>query len=177
MSDAKEKMQKAIEHLKSEFSTIRTGRANPEILSKIQVDYYGSMVPLKQVASITVPEPMMLILTLFDKGAIKSVEKAIQASDLGLNPAVDGTIIRLRFPDLTEERRRDLVKITKKMSEEAKVALRNLRRDCNDAIKAHKDYTDDIKKQMQEEIQKDTDLFTKQVDQLTADKEAEIMKL
>ncbi len=174
---SEDKMNKAFDRLKSSFSTIRTGRANPEVLSKIMVEYYGSMVPIKQITSISVPEPMVLLLTLFDKGAAKAVEKAIQTSDLGLNPQIDGAVIRLRFPDLTEDRRKELVKQIKKMSEESKVALRNIRRDEIESLKADKSMAEDMSKKMQEDIQKHTDHFTKLVDQLTADKEAEIMKI
>jgi ribosome recycling factor len=177
MSDVKSKMQKSIDTLKEHFATVRTGRANPDILSKIQVDYYGSMVPIKQVASISVPEPMTLMLTLFDKGSVKAVEKAIMTSDLGLNPAVDGTIIRLRFPDLTEDRRKELAKLVKKMAEDSKIALRNIRRDAIDQLKADKAIPEDQLKKQQDDIQKDTDHFTKLADQLAADKEAEIMKI
>lgn len=172
-----DKMKKTVEGLKSHLGTIRTGRANPDVLSKISAEYYGSMVPLKQLANISVPEPMMLTLTMFDKSAVKSVEKALQASDLGLNPNVDGTVIRLRFPDLTEERRKDLVKLVKKSSEEFKVTLRNLRRDFLDELKADKSNSEDDLKKMQEEIQKVTDIYSKQIDQLITDKETEIMKI
>jgi ribosome recycling factor len=173
----KDKMSKAVDRLKSHFTTIRTGRANPDVLAKIQVEYYGSMVPLKQVANVTVPESMTLMLTLFDKGAVKAVEKAILSSDLGLNPAVDGTTIRLRFPDLTEDRRKELVKVIKKQAEEAKIALRNLRRDFLEDLKKNKDVPEDQAKKLQDDVQKQTDHFTKLIDQSTAEKEAEVMKI
>ncbi len=178
MIDAlKDKMSKAIDHLKSTFGTIRTGRANPDVLSKIQVEYYGSMVPLKQVANVTVPENMTLLLTLFDKSAVKAVEKALLASDLGLNPNVDGTVIRLRFPDLTEERRKELVKVIKKYSEECKIVIRNLRRDFLEDLKKDKNTPEDQAKKLQDEVQKQTDHFIKLIDQSTAEKEAEVMKI
>jgi len=172
-----EGLTKTIARFKDALSTIRTGRANPDVLSKINVEYYGSMVPLKQLANISVPETMMLQLTLFDKGAVKAVEKGILASDLGLNPTVDGTIIRLRFPDLTEDRRKDLVKLTKKMAEEYRVAIRNQRRDALEKLKSDKTLPEDEVKKLQDEIQKQTDHYTKQVDSVSAEKEAEIMKI
>lgn len=180
ITDLKDKMDKTIERMKSQFSTYRTGRANPDVLAKVQVEYYGSMVNIKQVASVSVPEPMTLQLTLFDKSVIKAVEKAIQASDLGLNPMVDGTIIRLRFPELTEERRKELVKMVKKQAEESKVALRNIRRDTVDALKTqekNKEINEDESKRLQEEIQKQTDHFIHLIDQLTLEKEKDIMRI
>ena len=175
-----DKMEKTIERMKSQFSTYRTGRANADVLAKVTVEYYGSMVPLKQVASISVPEPMTLQLTLFDKSVIKSVEKAIQASDLGLNPMVDGTIIRLRFPELTEQRRKDLVKMVKKQAEESKIAVRNIRRDAVEGLKAkekNKDINEDESKKIQEDIQKQTDHYIHVIDLMTADKEKDIMRI
>ena len=174
------KMQKTVESFKGQLGTIRTGRANPDILSRIQVDYYGSMVPIKQVANITVPESMTLLLNVFDRSAVKSVEKAILTSDLGLNPQTDGSSIRLRFPDLTQERRKDLVKIVKKESEEAKISLRNIRRDAVDSVKSDekaKHLAEDASKRAQEDIQKQTDHFIKLIDQITQEKESEIMTL
>jgi len=180
MSDINDKMQKVIERTKGQFTSFRSGRANPDILAKVQVDYYGSMVPIKQVANVTVPEPMMLMLTVFDKSAIKAIEKAIQASDLGLNPMTEGSAIRLRFPELTEERRKDLVKLVKKTAEESKVVLRNIRREAVDELKAQekaKTITEDESKKEQEDIQKQLDHFIKIVDTMTHDKENEIMKI
>ncbi len=179
-NELKEKMEKTIEHTKAQYATYRTGRANPEVLSRILVEYYGQMVSIKQVASVSVPESMTLQLSIFDKSAVKAVEKAIQASDLGLNPSVDGTVIRLRFPELTEERRKDLVKVIKKHAEESKIGIRNVRRDAVDALKAKekgKEISEDECKKQQEDIQKMTDHYIHVVDQITVEKEADIMRI
>lgn len=180
MKDLRDRMNKSIDRLKSQFSGLRTGRANPEILNTIVVDYYGSRTPLKQLAAISVPEPMVLLLNIFDRSAIKDVEKAIQASNLGITPNVDGTNIRLRMPDLTEERRRDLAKVVKTESEEARVSIRNIRRDGLEDLKAKeksKEISSDDLKKMSDDIQKITNEFIALVDQLAKDKEAEIMKV
>lgn len=176
MSDIKERLSKAIEATKRNFQTIRTGRANPEILSRVQVDYYGSYVPLKQVCSITVPDHSTLLLTVFDKGSVKPVEKAIQTSDLGFNPQVDGTSIYLRIPPLTEERRKDLIKTVKKQGEEGKVAIRNVRRDYLDHLKKDELTEDQLKKE-HDQAQKETDQAIREIDELIKHKEKEIMTI
>lgn len=180
MSQLTDKMQKTVDVVKGHLGTLRTGRANPEILSKIMVEYYGSLVPLQQVAAITVPESTMLMLNIFDKGATKAVEKAIQSANLGFNPNTDGSIIRLKLPDLTEERRKELVKLVKKHIEDGKVSLRNIRRDEVDSLKAQekaKTISEDESKTQQDSTQKTTDKFIGILDQLGKDKEAEIMTI
>src|SRR5882757_3501824 len=128
VADSKERMHKAVVHLQEEFSAVRTGRATPALVDKLKVDYYGTEVPLQQIAGFSVPEARVLVISPYDKGAIKGIEKAIQGSDLGVNPSNDGTVIRLSFPELTQERRKELVKVVKKMAEESRVAVRNVRR-------------------------------------------------
>ena len=161
-----EKMKKTMANLDSELATIRAGRANPNVLNKIMVDYYGSPTPIQQVANVSVPEPRMIQIQPWEKSMVKVIEKAIQTSDLGINPANDGSSIRLVFPELTEERRKELVKDVKKKGEAAKVAIRNIRRDGNDAFKKLKgsDVTEDEIKDMEDELQKMTDKFVKEVD-------------
>lgn len=178
MSDLSQRMSKSVDALKSQLSSLRVGRAHPDMLNKVMVSYYGVPTPLKQVASVSVPEPRVLMLTVFDKGAIKDVEKAIATSDLGIPPTVDGTVIRLRLPELTEERRKELVKQMKKMIEEAKVAIRNQRRDLIEDLKAQekdKSLSVDESKAKQDEAQRITDSFIAQIDQLAKDKESDIM--
>ena len=180
MNNLRDRMQKCIESTKRELGTYRTGRANPELLSRVYVDYYGNSVPLKQVASINVPEPMTLQLKVFDQTAVKSIEKAIQTSDLNLNPMVEANTITLRLPQLTEERRKDLVKQIKKQGEESKISLRNIRRDFLEEIKAKeksKELSVDEVKRQHDEAQKLTDQFSKQIDDLTKAKETEIMTI
>jgi len=180
MQELTNKMQKSIEKFKSNLGSLRTNRANPDMLSNITIDYYGSQVPLLQVASLSVPENMVLMINVFDANAIKHVEKAILASSLGLNPHVDGNIIRIRLPELTEERRKDLVKVVGQYSEETKVALRNIRRDEIDAIKTqekNKELTEDDAKKTQQDVQKITDENTKTVDSLSQSKEKEILTI
>ena len=173
-----EKMVKTLSNLSEELSTIRAGRANPAVLGKLTVDYYGSPSPIAQVASVTVPEARILQIAPWDKSLIKPIEKAINMSDIGINPNNDGSVIRLIFPELTEERRKDLAKDVKKKGEAAKVALRNIRRDANDAIKKWEkngDYTEDDSKQGVAEIQKLTDKYSEKVDKATEEKTKEIM--
>ena len=175
---AEEKMEKTLSNLAEDYSTIRAGRANPAVLNKITVDYYGSPTPLQQVANISVPEARMLVIQPWDRSLIKAIEKAIQASDVGINPNNDGTLIRLVFPELTEERRKDLSKDVKKKGEAAKVAIRNIRRDCVDAIKkAQKagEITEDDQKKDEEDAQKLTDKFIGKVDKAVEAKTKEIM--
>ena len=172
-----EKMQKSYENLVEEYATIRAGRANPHILDRITVDYYGTPTPLQQVANINVPEPRMIQIQPWEASLVKEIEKAILTSDLGLNPTNDGKVIRLVFPELTEERRKELVKDVKKKGEAAKVAVRNIRRDANDAFKklAKQDVSEDEIKELEEKIQKSTDKYIKEVDAAVDAKSKEIM--
>ncbi|MBQ8306988.1 MAG: ribosome recycling factor [Blautia sp.] len=173
-----DKMQKTIANLESELGTIRAGRANPHILDRITVDYYGTQTPLQQVANITVPEARMLQIQPWESSLIKKIEKAILTSDLGINPNNDGKIIRLVFPELTEERRKDLVKDVKKKGEASKVAIRNIRRDANDSFKKlgkAEDISEDSIKELEEDVQKLTDKYIKEVDSVVEKKSKEIM--
>ena len=174
-----QQMEKTIEALKHEFSTIRAGRANAQMLDKIRVDYYGTPTPINQVGSISVPEPRTLMINPWDKSAMKDIETAIRNSDLGLNPTNDGEVIRLNVPALTEERRKELCKQAKKASEEFKVRLRNERRDANDKLKKLEkegEITEDDLKKAQDNVQKMTDKYTKEVDVLLEVKEKDIKK-
>ena len=172
-----EKMKKTMANLDSELATIRAGRANPNVLNKIMVDYYGSPTPIQQVANVSVPEPRMIQIQPWEKSMVKVIEKAIQTSDLGINPANDGSSIRLVFPELTEERRKELVKDVKKKGEAAKVAIRNIRRDGNDAFKKLKgsDVSEDEIKDTEDDLQKMTDKFVKEVDKAVDVKSKEVM--
>ena len=172
-----DKMVKAVEHLAFDFSTIRAGRANPHVLDKIRVDYYGTPTPIQQVGNVTVPEPRMIQIAPWEKSLIKEIEKAIMTSDVGITPSNDGSVIRLVFPELTEERRKDLVKDVKKKGEEGKVAIRNIRRDGNDAFKklAKTEVSEDEIKQLEDELQKLTDKFVKEIDKLVEEKSKEIL--
>ncbi|MCR1951532.1 MULTISPECIES: ribosome recycling factor [unclassified Clostridium] len=177
---AEEKMNKTISVLKSDLSTMRAGRANPTMLDRIQVDYYGSPCPLNQVANISAPEPRVLVISPWEKSLMKEIEKAILTSDLGINPSNDGSVIRLVVPELTEETRKNLVKNVKKTGEEAKVALRSIRREANDKIKALKkdgEITEDELKNSEEKVQKVIDSFVKEVDTIIVAKEKEIMSI
>ena len=172
-----DKMQKAFEFLFSDFQTIRAGRANPHVLDKIRVDYYGTPTPLQQVGNITVPEARMLQIAPWEKSLIKEIEKAIMASDVGITPSNDGAVIRLVFPELTEERRKELVKEVKKKGEESKVAIRNIRRDANDSFKklAKTEVSEDEIKDLEDAVQKLTDRFMKDVDKAIEEKSKEIL--
>ena len=173
-----DKMEKTMENLGSEFAAIRAGRANPALLNKIMVDYYGTPTPIQQVANISVPEARMMQIQPWDKSLIKAIEKAINTSDLGINPGNDGTVIRLVFPELTGERRKELAKDVKKKGDAAKVAIRNIRRDANDKIKkAEKagEMTEDDVKTAENDIQKMTDKYIAKVDKATEEKTNEIM--
>ena len=172
-----EKMEKALAHLEGDYQTIRAGRANPHVLDKIKVDYYGTPTPIQQVGNISVPEPRMLQIAPWEKSLIKDIEKAIMMSDIGINPSNDGAVIRLVFPELTEERRKDLVKDVKKKGEDAKVAIRNIRRDGNDAFKklAKEEVSEDEIKDLQDKLQKITDQFIKDIDAAIDSKSKEIM--
>ena len=172
-----EKMQKTVDFFFFFFMTIRAGRANPHVLDKIKVDYYGTPTPLQQVGNITVPEPRMIQIAPWEKSLIKEIEKAILCSDVGITPSNDGSVIRLVFPELTEERRKDLVKEVKKKGEESKVAVRNSRRDGNDSFKklAKEDVSEDEIKMLEEQLQKVTDKFIKEIDGMVEEKSKEIM--
>lgn len=172
-----EKMQKTIHALDTELASIRAGRANPNILNKLTVEYYGTPTPIQQVANVSVPEPRMIQIQPWEKSMVKVIEKAIMTSDLGINPTNDGTCIRLVFPELTEERRKELVKDVKKKGEAAKVAIRNIRRDGNDAFKKLKgsDVSEDEIKDMEDDLQKLTDKYVKEVDKAVEAKSKEVM--
>ena len=171
------KMSKAYEYLAADFATIRAGRANPHILDKIKVNYYGSPTPIQQVGNITVPEPRMIQISPWEKSLIKEIEKAIMASDVGITPNNDGSVIRLVIPELTEERRKELVKEVKKKGEEGKVAVRNIRRDGNDTFKklAKEDVSEDEIKELEEALQKLTDKYVKEIDKLVEEKAKELL--
>ena len=171
-----DKMKKTCEHLSSDYLGIRAGRANPHVLDKLRVNYYGTPTPIQQVGNITIPEARMIQIAPWEKSLIKDIEKAILASDIGITPSNDGAVIRLVFPELTEERREDLVKEVKKKAEECKVAVRNIRRDGNDAFKKiAKEISEDEVKQLEDELQKMTDKFIKDVDKMMEEKSKEIL--
>lgn len=175
-----DKMKKTLEALRKELSTLRAGRATPALLDKVMVDYYGTPTPVNQVANISVPEPRMILIQPWEKTMVPTIEKAILKSDIGLNPNSDGIAIRLAIPQLTQERRTELVKTVHKKAEEGRVAIRNLRRDANDSVKKlEKDklVTEDEAKKGQEDIQKLTDKYIKEVDTIMANKEKEIMEV
>ncbi|MBQ8974381.1 MAG: ribosome recycling factor [Oscillospiraceae bacterium] len=176
----KGKMQKTIEHLQADFASVRAGKANAAVLDRISVEYYGTATPINQIASISSPDPRTLIIQPWDNKALREIEKAIQVSDLGINPQNDGKIIRLIFPQLTEERRKELAKQVKKYGEEAKVAIRNIRRDAMEDMKAQKkrsEITEDDVKNAEKDIQKITDEFIANIDKATAAKEKELTEL
>lgn len=170
-------MEKTLANLSSQFQTLRTGRASSSVLNRIEVEYYGDLVPINQICSISVPEPRQLLIKPYDKGDLRAILTAINASDLGINPINDGNQIRLIFPPLTQERRQELVRTAKKYTEEAKVALRNIRRDYNDLLKGSDEYSDDLKKRIEADIQKVTDDANKQTDVLFKEKETEILSI
>ncbi|MBQ3163630.1 MAG: ribosome recycling factor [Lachnospiraceae bacterium] len=172
-----EKMQKAYDFLLGDYQTIRAGRANPHVLDKLKVDYYGTPTPIQQVGNITVPEARMIQIAPWEKSLIRDIEKAIMASDIGITPSNDGSVIRLVFPELTEERRKDLVKDVKKKGEDAKVAVRNIRRDANDSFKklAKTEVSEDEIKDLEDSVQKLTDKFIKDIDKAIEEKSKEIL--
>lgn len=172
-----DKMQKAYEFLEADFAAILAGRANPHVLDKLRVDYYGTPTPIQQVGNVTVPEARIIQIAPWEKSLIKEIEKAIMTSDIGINPSNDGSVIRLVFPELTEERRKDLVKEVKKKGEEGKVAIRNIRRDGNDAFKklAKTEVSEDEIKGLEDDLQKLTDKYVKDIDALIDSKSKEIM--
>ncbi|NLM51446.1 MAG: ribosome recycling factor [Firmicutes bacterium] len=178
--DAEERMQKAVSVLKQDLGSLRAGRATPALLDKIMVDYYGSSMPINQLANISVPEPRLLVIQPWDKNAIPEIERAILKSDLGLTPNTDGSIIRLAIPQLTEERRKELVRVCRKKAEDGRVAIRNIRRDANEELKRMEkagEITEDEFHRAQDEIQKLTDKMIEGVDKVLADKEKEIMEV
>ncbi|MBQ2010016.1 MAG: ribosome recycling factor [Selenomonadaceae bacterium] len=180
IANNEERLEKSIAALKREFGSLRAGRATPSLLDKVMIDYYGTPTPVNQVAKVSVPEPRMIMITPWDKSQMHDIEKAIMKSDLGLSPNSDGTAIRLSIPQLTQERRQELVKTVGKKAEEAKVAIRNIRRDGNDAIKKlekAKEITEDESKKGQESVQKLVDKYIKTVDTLREAKEKEIMEV
>lgn len=173
-------MEKVIDVLKEDFASIRAGRANPGVLDRLTVDYYGAPTPVNQMAAIAVAEARILVITPWDRSTLKTIEKAINMSDIGINPQNDGTCIRLVFPPLTEERRKDLCKEIAKHSEEAKISIRNVRRDANEAAKKElkeKTISEDDEKDIQDEVQKLTDKYIENIDKLAAEKEKEIMEI
>ena len=176
----KEKMNKSIDNLREKFAEVRAGRANPAILNKVKIDYYGTPTPINQVAGISVPEARMIVIQPWDVSVLKEIEKAILASDIGINPNNDGKVIRLAFPELTEERRKDLVKDIKKMAEEAKIVIRTIRRDGIEEAKQEQkngEMTEDELKQAENEIQKLTDKSVEEIDKILANKEKEVMSV
>ncbi len=180
LTKAKEKMQKTIDSLAREFASLRAGRANPEVLNKVQAEYWGAMTPVTQMASVSVSEARTLVIQPYDASALKAIEKAIQMSDIGINPNNDGKVIRMTFPQLTEERRKELCKNIKKYGEEAKVAVRSVRRDIMDQFKAMKknsEITEDDMKQNEKDLQKIVDKFCEEIDSMVAAKEKEILSI
>jgi ribosome recycling factor len=179
-ADTEEKMKKAVETVGKELLSIRTGKATPALLDGIKVDYYGTITPLSQVANISVPDPRLLVIQPWEKRLIPDIVKAIQKSDLGLNPQADANVVRLPIPTLTEERRKDLVKLVKKLTEDGKVALRNIRRDSNEALKKvekDKEISEDDSRKAQEHVQEITNKHIELIDELMKKKEAEVMEV
>lgn len=180
LKEAQERMEKAVKSFQRELVTIRAGRANPSILNKVTVEYYGAETPLKQIAAITAPEARLLVVQPYDRTALANIEKGILKSDLGITPTNDGTIIRIAIPPLTEERRTELVKLVKKIAEEAKVAVRNVRRDANDQLKKmekNNELTKDDVRSAEEDVQKLTDETVKKIDRISVEKEKEMMDI
>jgi ribosome recycling factor len=171
------KMDQAVEHVQGEFATVRTGRANPGILHRVTVDYYGTQTPLQQLASVSVPEPQLLLVQPYDKSAVGDIERALQSSDLGLNPASDGNVIRLAFPPLNEERRHELIKVVRHMAEEGRIAIRNIRRHTKDSIEALPDISQDLIRRAEDELQEITDEHTGRIDELLGHKEEELLEV
>nr|WP_050181420.1 ribosome recycling factor [Domibacillus robiginosus] len=180
MNQSKEKMDKAIAAFNRELASIRAGRASANVLDRITIDYYGAPTPINQLASINIPEARLLVITPYDKSSMSDIEKALLKSDLGLTPSNDGSVIRLNFPALTEERRKELAKQVKKEAEDAKVAIRNIRRDANDELKKGEkngDLTEDDLRGYTEDVQKQTDNYIRRVDEIAKEKEQEIMEV
>ena len=180
MKDLEEKMTRSIQHLEKDFMTIRTGRANPAILDSVRVEAYGSQMPLNQVATVSCPEPRLIMIQPWDKGTLGSIEKGIHKADLSLNPSNDGNVIRIQIPDLTEERRKELVKVVSKKTEDTKIAIRNIRRDGNEMVKElekEKGVSEDEAKATQANVQKITDKYIEKAQKLAENKEKEILSL
>lgn len=178
LDDAKLRMDQAVERVSSDFSTVRTGRANPQILNRVTVEYYGSPTPLQQLATMSVPEPRLLVVQPFDKGSINDIENAIRSSDLGLNPSNDGIVVRIAFPTLTEERRKELIKVVHQMAEDGKVAIRNIRRAAkSDLEDLSGEVSDDNIHRAERELQEITDAHTHRIDALLESKESELMEV
>jgi ribosome recycling factor len=180
IADCRDKMAKAVEHLRDEFSRVRTGRATPALVEKMRVDYYGSEVPLQQLAGFTVPEPRVLVIQPYDKGAMGAIEKAIQQSDLGINPSNDGQVVRLVFPALTEERRKEMVKVVKHQAEEGRVAVRNVRRHARQELEALEkagEISRDELERIEKDLEKATHEVVAEVDQLLTHKEHELLEV
>ncbi|MBD2785108.1 ribosome recycling factor [Xenorhabdus sp. DI] len=176
--DAQDRMEKSVEALKNQISKVRTGRASPSLLDGISIEYYGAATPLRQIANVVAEDARTLAITVFDRSMTAAVEKAIMASDLGLNPSSAGTIIRVPLPPLTEERRKDLIKVVRGEAEQGRVSIRNIRRDANDKVKAllkDKEISEDEERRSQDDIQKLTDSFIKKIDEALANKETELM--
>ncbi|MCI6271717.1 MAG: ribosome recycling factor [Erysipelotrichaceae bacterium] len=177
LNNVKEKMEKAVVHFENELKSIRTGQANANMLDGVEVEYYGSLTPVKQIASISISEGTQFVIKPYDSSSLKDIEKAINTSDLGLVPQNDGSLIRLNVPKLTEETRKEMVKKVSKLAEENKVIVRNVRRDANDLVKKDKEMTEDAQKDCLNEIQKLTDSFIKKLDDIASAKEKEVMKV
>ena len=180
LGDTKDKMQRAVEHTREDFSTVRTGRAAPALIEKLKVDYYGTEVPLQQIAGITVPEARLMVVTPYDKNAMKGIEKAIRNSDLGINPSNDGAVIRLVFPQLTEERRKELVKHVHAKAEDGRVAVRNVRRNARkdlEALEKDGDITTDELERAEKELEKVTHTFVEEIDHMLQTKEQELLSV
>jgi ribosome recycling factor len=180
LSDAREKMAKAVEHTQADFSSVRTGRAAPALVEKIRVDYYGSDVPLQQIAGIQVPEARLMVITPYDKSSLGAIEKAIQHSDLGINPSNDGTVIRLTFPQLTEERRKEMVKVVKHKAEEGRVAVRNVRRAARhdlEALEKDGDMSSDELERAEKELERVTHQYVDEIDKHLHSKEQELLEV
>ncbi|MBN6206627.1 ribosome recycling factor [Ralstonia pickettii] len=180
LKQTEEKMELAVQSFSRNLATVRAGRANPSLLDSVYVDYYGASTPLNQLASIGVPEARLLVITPYDKTALGDIEKAIQKADLGLSPSNDGNLIRISIPALTEERRKELVKVVGKFAEESRVQVRNIRRDANDQLKAlekKSEITEDELRKLQDDVQKETDKFIAKIEQLADQKEKEIMEV
>lgn len=176
--EARHKMELALDHVVSEFGTVRTGRANPQLLHRIHVDYYGTPTPLQQLAGLSVPEPRLLVVQPYDKGAMAPIERALRESDLGLNPSNDGIVIRLHFPPLTEERRKELIKLVRHMAEEGRVAVRGVRRNTKADIEALRgEISDDDIRRGEKELQEVTDALVARIDEALEHKEAELLEV
>jgi ribosome recycling factor len=180
VEEAREKMHKAVVHVQDEFASLRTGRAAPALVEKLKVDYYGSEVPLQQLAGFSIPEPRVLVISPYDKGAVKAIEKAIQASDLGVTPSNDGQVIRLTFPELTTERRKELVKVAKKQAEEGRIAVRNVRRHVRQELEQAErdgDLSRDELDRIEKELEKLTHEIVAEIDTLLGHKEHELLEV